>query len=176
MRKYAFDAIISRSAPDLRRRIQEEQPGPGSGSQVSNQAASNTRGRGTENDARYWPLLISTKLESEDGNFWEISKLLLSWAGKWTWVHTSLNPNLWVEAITICCLVTRLEFSEACGQNFVFVLWCTGTHCWLKSNFLNEALFDLRASSRQITRQTSESSLYYPQSIAANPVSLLWSY
>ena len=46
MRKYAFDAIISRSAPDLRKRgyksreagARQEQ---GSGGQVSNQAASN---------------------------------------------------------------------------------------------------------------------------------------
>ena len=74
-------------------------------------------------------LLISRKLESEDGNFCEISQLSLSWAGKWTWVHTSLLPNLWVEAITICCLVTLSEFSEDHGQSCVCLMmhWPSGT-------------------------------------------------
>lgn len=49
MRKYAFDAIISRSAPDLRESgyksreagARQEQGSSASGGQVSNQAASN---------------------------------------------------------------------------------------------------------------------------------------
>ena len=74
MRKYAFDAIISRSAPDLRESgyksrgagARQEQGSTGARLVTRQPQTSEQRDR---EDRRYWPLLIPRKLESQDGTF-----------------------------------------------------------------------------------------------------------